>query len=359
MNKKGWLAGCGFVLCSLAHAQSSSLTLWGQVDSGLTYISNKKGGSTIGTASGIGSPTRWGLQGKEDLGQHYTALFALESGFNINTGTLIKPNTLFDRQAYVGIDSPYGALTLGRQSDLMDDVAIRYSNAFWNRNLYAFHAGNLDSLTNGYQIENAVKYKSPNMAGFRVGGMYGFAGSDATGHTAGGFATYDNGPLSAGVTYMTTKRRTLDMYTYFGFTSFLGQTLSSSKTFQSDEVNNLGIGLTYQLTEPLLVNALFTRTDIKGASASTHVDNQDVGLLYRFTPAEAVTLNYTYSRMASDHWNTIEAGNLYSLSKRTQIQVTLTYQKASGNGATAATYPNGNSSSQSQLLAHVGVTHSF
>ncbi|WP_179402781.1 porin [Burkholderia guangdongensis] len=358
MKKNLALAGCGLLIGTLAHAQSA-VTLWGQVDSGLTYLSNKKGGSTIGTASGIGAPTRWGLDGREDLGGGYRAVFKLESGFNVNTGTLIKPNTLFDRQAYVGIDGPTGTLTLGRQSDLMDDVAIRYSNAFWNRSLYSYHAGNLDSLTNGYQIENAVKYRSPDLYGVHVGGMVGFTGSDATGHTAGAFATYDRGPLSAGITYMTTKRRVLDMYTYFGFTQFLGQTLSATKTFQSNEVNNFGIGLTYQLTQPLLVNALFTRTDIKGASASTHMENQDVGLLYRFTTAEAVTLDYTYSRMGSDHWNAVEAGNLFSLSKRTQIQTTLTYQKASGNGATAATYPNGNSSNRSQLIAHVGITHSF
>jgi predicted porin len=358
MKKKLALAGCGLLIGTLAHAQSA-VTLWGQVDSGLTYLSNKKGGSTIGTASGIGAPTRWGLDGREDLGGGYRTVFKLESGFNVNTGTLIKANTLFDRQAYVGIDGPTGLLTFGRQSDLMDDVAIRYSNAFWNRNLYSFHAGNLDSLTNGYQIENAVKYRSPDFFGVHLGGMYGFAGSDATGHTAGAFATYDNGPLSAGITYMTTKRRVLDLYTYFGFTQFLGQTLSAAKTFQSNEVNNLGIGFTYQIAQPLLVNALFTRTDIKGVSEATHMDNQDVGMLYRFTPAEAVTLDYTYSRMGSDHWNTVEAGNLFSLSKRTQIQATLAYQKASGNGATAATYPNGNSSNQSQLIAHVGITHSF
>ncbi|WP_321815944.1 MULTISPECIES: porin [unclassified Paraburkholderia] len=358
MKKQLLLAGCGLLVSSLAQAQSS-VTLWGQVDSGLTYINNKKGGSSFGTASGIGSPTRWGFTGKEDLGGGYKAIFMLESGFNINTGNLIKSNTLFDRNAYVGMETPYGTLTFGRQADLMDDVAIRYSNAFWNRNLYAFHSGNLDSLTNGYQIENAVKYRSPDFYGFHAGAMYGFTGSDATGHSSGGYLTYDNGPLSAGVTYMTTQRRVLDMYTYFGFTSFLGQTLSASKTFQSNEVNNLGIGATYKITDALLANALYTRTDIKGASASTHMQNQDVGLLYRFTAAEAVTLNYTYSRMGGDHWNTFEAGNLYSLSKRTQVQITLTYQKASGEGATAATYPNGNSSTQSQLLAHVGITHSF
>ena len=358
MKRQTLIAACGLLGASLAHAQSS-VTLWGQVDSGLTYINNKKGGSSFGTASGIGSPTRWGFTGKEDLGSGYSAIFMLESGFNINTGSLIKSNTLFDRNAYVGVESPYGTLTLGRQADLMDDVAIRYSNAFWNRNLYAFHAGNLDSLTNGYQIENAVKYRSADFHGFHIGGMYGFAGSDATGHTAGGYASYDNGPLSAGVTYMTTKGRALDMYTYFGFTSFLGQSLSATKTFQSNEVNNLGIGATWKFSDALLANALYTRTDIKGASESTYMQNQDVGMLYRFTPAEAVTLNYTYSKMGSDHWNMVELGNLYSLSKRTQVQATITCQKASGEGAMAATYPNGNSSTQTQVLAHVGITHSF
>ncbi|MCM3155806.1 porin, partial [Priestia megaterium] len=154
------IAGCGASLVSLAHAQSSSVTMWGQVDSGVTYISNKRGGASWGTASGIGAPTRWGLRGNEALGGGYRAVFALESGFNVNTGMLIKSNTLFYRQAYVGLDGPFGTITFGRQADLMDDVAIRYSNAFWNRSLYAFHAGNLDSLTNGYQIENAVKYRS-------------------------------------------------------------------------------------------------------------------------------------------------------------------------------------------------------
>ncbi|EGC99278.1 porin, partial [Burkholderia sp. TJI49] len=107
------IAGCGVSLVSLAHAQSTALTLWGQVDSGITYISNKRGGASWGTASGIGSPTRWGLRGNEDLGGGYRAVFALESGFNVNTGALIKTNTLFDRQAYVGLDGPLGTLTLG------------------------------------------------------------------------------------------------------------------------------------------------------------------------------------------------------------------------------------------------------
>ncbi len=57
MKKTLFLAGCGLLVSSLAQAQSS-VTLWGQVDSGLTYINNKKGGSSFGTASGIGSPTR-------------------------------------------------------------------------------------------------------------------------------------------------------------------------------------------------------------------------------------------------------------------------------------------------------------
>lgn len=358
MKTRMLIAGCGVSLCSLAHAQSS-VTLWGQVDSGISYVSNVKGGATVGTASGIGAPTRWGLTGSEDLGGGYRSVFALEEGFNINAGTLITSNTLFDREAYVGIQSPYGELDIGRHSDLMSDIALRYSNAFWNRNLYTFHAGNLDGLSNSAQIQNAVTYKSPSLYGFHVGGMYGFAGGTAEGHTSGGYVTYDNGPFSAGITYMTTKDRVLNMYTFFGFTSFLGQSLSSTKTFMSNEVNNLGIGATYKITDNWLVNALFTSTQIKGASEQTHLDNQDVGTIYHINSANAVTLDYTYSWMGSDHWNMMSAGYLYNFSKATQAQVTLTDVKASGSGATAATFPNGNSSNQSQLIAHVGITHSF
>ena len=44
-----------------------------------------------------------------------------------------------------------------------------------------FKPSNLDSLTNGYRIENAVKYKSPNMAGLHVSDMLSSTGSHATG----------------------------------------------------------------------------------------------------------------------------------------------------------------------------------
>ena len=44
-----------------------------------------------------------------------------------------------------------------------------------------FNASNLDSMTNGYRIEHAVKYKSTHMARFHVGDMLGSTGSDATG----------------------------------------------------------------------------------------------------------------------------------------------------------------------------------
>ncbi len=45
------------------------------------------------------------------------SLFVLESGFQADTGALEMNNTLFDRQAYVGLRSNnFGQLTFGRST---------------------------------------------------------------------------------------------------------------------------------------------------------------------------------------------------------------------------------------------------
>jgi predicted porin len=44
-----------------------------------------------------------------------SAVFQLESGFNIDTDTSGQGGLLFGRQAFVGLNSKFGAVTLGRQ----------------------------------------------------------------------------------------------------------------------------------------------------------------------------------------------------------------------------------------------------
>lgn len=107
-----------------AHAQSN-VTLYGVVDTGIEYMShaNARGQDNVyRVSSGNTAGSRWGLRGKEDLGSGMSAIFALESGFATDTGTSVQGGRLFGRQAWVGLNSAWGRITLGRQVNTLYDL---------------------------------------------------------------------------------------------------------------------------------------------------------------------------------------------------------------------------------------------
>jgi predicted porin len=116
----GSLIAAGSCLAvSGAYAQSS-VTLYGIVDAGISYVTNvaKTHGqnrSAVQMISGGQAADRFGFRGVEDLGGGLKAVFQLESGFSVVNGTLQQNGRLFGRQAFVGLDTPYGTITLGRQ----------------------------------------------------------------------------------------------------------------------------------------------------------------------------------------------------------------------------------------------------
>lgn len=97
-----------------AYAQRN-VTLYGIVDEGNTYSTNRTGASNWQLQSGGASISRWGLRGSEDPGGGMKAVFVLKDGFGRSTGNIGKNGAFFGRQAYVGITSNYGTLTLGCQ----------------------------------------------------------------------------------------------------------------------------------------------------------------------------------------------------------------------------------------------------
>ncbi|HTH77078.1 MAG TPA: porin, partial [Trinickia sp.] len=172
-----------------AHAQSS-VTLYGVIDTSLTYVHHTDGNKNLwalGNASGGDlSGTRWGLKGQEDLGGGLAAIFQLENGFDPSNGRLGQGNREFGRQAFVGLTSQtYGTLTLGRQYDPVVDLVqgITADNYFGS----AFATpGDVDNYDNSSRTDNAIKYLSPTYAGFQFEAMYalgGVAGSTGSGQT--------------------------------------------------------------------------------------------------------------------------------------------------------------------------------
>ena len=183
MTKKRFLMGM-LALASPAVFAQSSVTLYGIIDTGVEYVShaNANGDSVVRMPGVTGElPSRWGLRGREDLGGGYAAQFVLESGFNVRGGDLGQGGRLFGRQAWVGLNSPYGTLMFGRQytmTYLMDSDAD-----ILGPNIYGI--ASLDAYVPNARSDNAIGYQG-TWKGFTLGATYSFGHDSAgTGNSPG------------------------------------------------------------------------------------------------------------------------------------------------------------------------------
>src|SRR5438445_1219385 len=109
-------AGQGLTLSSGAN----SATLYGLID--ITLISrnhdDKTGHKVFSPEVAWFSGNRWGLTGSHATGgpDDLKAIFKLESEFESQTGNMDTPGVLFNRDAWLGLESKsLGKLTFGRQ----------------------------------------------------------------------------------------------------------------------------------------------------------------------------------------------------------------------------------------------------
>src|SRR5260370_4470042 len=84
----------------------SSVTLYGLLDEGINYVNNvqtaqsgaphgRTGAPLYQMSTGLMQPSRWGMRGTADLGNHYQALFVLEDGFDVGTANFQQGGTCF------------------------------------------------------------------------------------------------------------------------------------------------------------------------------------------------------------------------------------------------------------------------
>ncbi len=101
-----------------ASRAQSSVTLYGILDAGITYVSNTGGSHVFKFDDGVSYGNRIGFKGTEDLGGGLKAVFVLESGFRLGNGQLGFGGAQFGRQAYVGLQNNWGTLSFGNQLDM-------------------------------------------------------------------------------------------------------------------------------------------------------------------------------------------------------------------------------------------------
>ena len=232
---------------SAAFAQSSpansSVQLYGIVDAGVQHTTGYKGGSINALVSGIMDGTRLGFKGNEDLGGGWRAVFTLEQRIELDTGKFdnrpfsgsqlpdrvskasllglpaqLQPvvngvdaqigatvgvnlnDSGFDRQSYVGLVTPVGAVLLGKQYTLGYEVAATFDTL---KTQSALAAGQVAAIPSGIDIRtlNAIQYRI-QAAGVTAALMAAAGeGSATTGKLYGAMAIYKNDLFSVGLGY--------------------------------------------------------------------------------------------------------------------------------------------------------------
>lgn len=246
MNRHVFFARSAAVLAAIplslavsqALAQTANVTLYGVVDVGVQHVTGVKGGSVTQVASGIMEGSRWGLRGTEDLGNGYKTMFVLENRFEVDTAGLSNrpasgsqlpdrltaglppavqaalngaigpslgvnlPGRLFDRQAFVGMVTPFGAVLAGRQYTPAFEISNRY-DAFANAT--AASPGQLASIPAGIDIResNSIMYRI-ELKGFYGSAYYAFgesAASSKAGRLVGVNGGYQSAKFGVGIGY--------------------------------------------------------------------------------------------------------------------------------------------------------------
>ncbi|WP_027802336.1 porin [Paraburkholderia dilworthii] len=391
------LAALG-AFAGVAHAQSS-VTLYGIIDEGFNINTNSGGKHLYNLSSGVMQGSRFGLRGTEDLGGGLKAIFVLENGFDVNNGKLGQGGLMFGRQAYVGLSSQFGTVTLGRQYDsVVDYVGPLEAGDQWGGYIAA-HPGDIDNFNNAYRTNNTVKYTSADYGGLKFGGTYSFGGvaGNVTSNQIWSLgAGYNNGPLVLGVGYLnartpaasgglfnnggtiaTNTPATPTAAANFAVTSPVYAGFSSANTYQvigAGGAYTFGaatVGLTYSNIRFANLGASYA-SPFKGQSAT--FNNAEINFKYQLTPALLVGAAYDYTRGADiagasrAQYHQGSLGVDYFLSKRTDVYVIGVYQHALGDTLTATGAVtsakagiNGlsGSSNQNQLAARVGIRHKF
>ena len=366
--KKSLIALAVLAASGAAMAQSS-VTLYGVVDTGLTY---SKGEESVYGMTHVGGNvnSRLGFRGVEDLGNGLKATFNLEAGMGVDDGNnyMDKDSNgmAFRRTSTVGLAGNFGEVRLGRMLTSSYLAVSRY-DAFGDTGIGASRAwSNWVSETEPFaalgayptRASNAISYTSPNFSGFKFGGEYAFGEQQKASDSRyiGVSATYDNGPLSLGL----------------GFDRIDGNT-NNGTVFTIDQTSwQLGGGYNFGVARLLgfYKESKFKDDGVGAAGDSAKFKTFGLGVTAPVGAAGEVRASYNHYR-ASDDGDTLKAdqlslGYVHNLSKRTALYGTYAYLKNKNkdgdnlglqlNGAMPGA---GLSDSGAQHGLQVGIRHAF
>ena len=342
--KKSLIALAVLAASGAAMAQSS-VTLFGIVDTAVGYVDNANaaGDSVYGLSTSGNATSRLGFRGVEDLGGGLKAGFWLEGEVFGDTG---GSSFNFARRSTVSLMGGFGEVRMGREQtpsysktssyDLFGQTGIGQFMG-WTGNWYGIGG---DS-GNAVRSSNMISYYTPNFSGFTACLGYGFdeATTGKAGRYIGGYAAYDNGPLSVALSY--DERNVAANFDRNTFT-----------VAGSYNMNVVKLNAIVQQTKDDVIGT-DRKVNAYALGASAPVGAGEVKLQYAMYDQKAIDSKAHH----------ISLGYVHNLSKRTAVYGTVSYmdnKDASSLGLAAKNLNTaGPGAGESQTGVQVGVRHSF
>ncbi len=350
-----------------AHAQTSSVTMYGFLDVSGAYLSRASTAVDekkylLNTDSGASG--RLGFRGSEDLGGGLSAIFNLEAAVAADVGAPLTgassgtvfgaaapQNAFFRRNSWVGLAGAFGQITLGRDytAGILTQAGTMTALTTGINTGFATAVGS-QGIGNDFWNSNQIKYRSPRIAGFQFTGAMSAGESNSgnrAGSTAGADLTYVNGPVTIDATYQKD---------YGSATADLGKSLYWYALSGAFKFGDFRLTAGYDRVNN-------SKNIATGAVYAGWVDSKmmTVGLAYSVTPLLVVSGQYYQTKELAKSTSTkqslLEAQ--YYLSKRTSVYALLNHVSAGNLGvrplwANADTIVN---NSATALAA--GIQHSF
>lgn len=385
-----------------AQAQSS-VTIYGIIDTGVTYTGRAQTtqtpgintGSKFALNTGVIQGSRIGFKGVEDLGGGLSAVFVLETGFRNDTGALDDSkvaNTLFRRKSVVGLAGDFGSVLVGRQTDFADTISAYTSVADFG-GVTGQAGSNLNRLQ-GTRSNNSISFTTANnLSGFTGNLLYGFgetAGKTSAGQAFGLGGKYENGPLGLGINYYQSKQGATPSDLSLQAAATSSTPGAGTTTLNGTDVNGntaakvLNVVGSYQFSaarvyanwsrvkQDLNTVALLGANNPTAANSATtatlalarKADMYELGTAYALSPSLKLLASVQYTSANFDNLSgngkltQINLGTDYWLSKRTDL-----YAFVSNLRSTSMKNPGvygdttGNDSGQTAVT--VGVRHKF
>lgn len=400
----GWLGITG-----LAQAQSK-VELWGVVDAAVRHTNNE-GATRDSQTKMIGggmSQSRFGINVEEDLGGGSKALASLEHRFNLDTGEKDTAATPYFQLSYLGLQGPYGRLTMGRQWNVLFDVVsstyasfpyspymdaykpelgmaagARSSNSLkytlstpsrnWTGTLqYSFAEGNKTDALENAVIGQVLGGTPPPAAIFNTLSTQGPQVAGGALKTVGGFVRYSEHGVSLGGGFLRTELpggSDLDAWTVGGSYRTgplyvnLGYGLNKIKrnALPNDPIGALRGTVRNQLDQ-LVLNSMWgsqVNGSPNGGFQAGDADKRQmvkVGFGYQITPQVNAGLHYFHAKQSGSvaqayngKANFMIAAIDYAFSKRTDAYFAVDHTRVSGGSGMSI-------DSASQARTRTGIT---